>query len=75
MEKKTLFELLSEIPKDCVEFEVLGIKMQIIDAVTQKRMLDSDSYDHHYHQCILENGTFLFTVQDGNLQTLLKVTP
>jgi len=73
MKNKTLFEQLSEIPRECTSATIQGVQMQIIDSETRKQILEQDPCDTHYHECILSNGTFIFTTHDKELSALYKV--
>ena len=73
MEEKTLFEQLSRIPVECTRTTIQGVEMQIIDSVIKEQLLNKDPGDRRYHECILANGTFIFTVEDDKLSALYKV--
>ena len=74
MKEKTLFELLQSIPESCQEATIQGIRMEMIDISIKEDLLALDSEGMTFHECILKNGTFVFST-DGNhrLQTLFKV--
>lgn len=65
-------ELLAKIPKEATTATVQGIKMQMIDKDTWKKMLWSGT-EQQYSDCIMANGVFIISKQDGQLQSLYKV--
>lgn len=73
MKKQTLLEQLSEIPKECTQTSIQGVEMQIIDFAAKEQLLSKDPGDTCFHECILGNGTFIFTTKNGILTSLYKV--
>ncbi len=73
MKEQVLLERLLEIPKESIQATVLGIEMQTIDFATREQLLNKDSEDTCYHECILRNGIFIFTTKNGILTSLYKV--
>ena len=67
-----LDELLA-IPADATNATVQGVEMQIISAEQADKMLVEDANDDKTHECILENGRFLFESENGELKALYKV--
>ena len=74
MKEETLLELLQSIPESCQEATIQGIRMEMIDISIKENLLALDSEGMSFHECILKNGTFVFSM-DGKhrLQTLFKV--
>ena len=72
METKLIDELMA-IPANATTATIQGVEMQIIPAEQANRMLDADSTDEKIHECILQNGRFLFESGNGRLTTLYKV--
>lgn len=73
MENKSLLELLLALPKNCTHTTVQGIELQLINSADRDKLLQSDPDGIYYHECILANGTFIFTKENGNLHSLYKV--
>lgn len=74
MENKPILDLLVAIPKeDCTGVFIQGVELQCIGSKEAKQLLDADPDDLHYHQCILSNGTFIFTSENYKLLSLYKV--
>lgn len=73
MKNQILLEQLSEIPKECTQTRIQGVKMQIIDFAAKEQLIGKDPDDTCFHECILSNGTFIFTANNGILTSLYKV--
>lgn len=73
MKNQILLEQLSEIPKECTQTSIQGVEMQTIDFITKEQLLGKDPDDTCFHECILSNGTFIFTANNGILTSLYKV--
>lgn len=73
METTILDELL-KIPADATSAVVMGVTMQMIDSAQAQKMLDTDPKDKRLHECVLENGRFLFVCEGGILKNLYKVS-
>lgn len=73
MKNQILLEQLSEIPKECTQTRIQGVEMQTIDFTTKELLLGKDPDDTCFHECILSNGTFIFTANNGILTSLYKV--
>ena len=67
-----LDELLA-IPADATTATVQGVEMQIVSAEQTGKMLNADANDEKIHECILQNGRFLFETDKGELKALYKV--
>ena len=67
-----LDELLA-IPADATNATVQGVEMQIISAEQADKMLDTDANYEKTHECLLQNGRFLFESENGELKALYKV--
>lgn len=72
METRLLDELMS-IPPEAATATVQGIEMQIISQQQADAMLNADADDNKIHECILQNGRFLFESESGKLKALYKV--
>lgn len=72
METRLIDELMA-IPADASTATIQGVEMQIIPAEQADKILDADSTDEKIHECILQNGRFLFESENGRLKTLYKV--
>ena len=59
-----------DIPSDTTTATVQGIEMKIISNEQAESLLTNEK---QYHECILQNGRFVFESNDGNLITLYKV--
>lgn len=71
---KTILDLLKKIPTNCSQgIIVQGVELQIIDEKKGKELLAQDPEDRHFHQCILQNGCFIFTSENHKLTSLYKV--
>lgn len=73
MENKSLLELLLTLPENCMNATVQGIELQLINSATRDKLLQSDPEGLYYYECILTNGTFVFTKENGDLHSLYKV--
>lgn len=74
MKETKLFELLQSIPESSQEETIQGIRMEMIDISVKDDLLALDPDGMTFHECILKNGTFVFTTdRDHRLQTLFKV--
>lgn len=73
MENKSLLELLLTLPKNCKHATIQGVELQLINSATKDKLLQGDPEGLYYHECILANGTFVFTKENGNLHSLYKV--
>lgn len=73
MKNKIILDLLLAIPKECTQYTIQEIKLQIIDSTKREQLLNSDPDDRLYHQCDLPNGSFIFTTQDNKLTSLYKI--
>lgn len=69
MEIRLIDELMA-IPLDATAATVLGIEMKLISNEQAESLLSNED---KYHECILQNGRFVFESNDGNLITLYKV--
>ena len=67
-----LDELLA-IPADATNATLNGVEMQIISAEQADKMLDTDANYEKTHECLLQNGRFLFESENGELKALYKV--
>ena len=67
-----LDELLA-IPVDATTATVQGVEMQIVSAEQADKMLNADANDEKIHECILQNGRFLFETENSELKSLYKV--
>ena len=67
-----LDELLA-IPADATTATIQGVEMLIISTEQADKMLVEDANDDKTHECILENGRFLFESENGELKALYKV--
>lgn len=67
-----LDELLA-IPADATNATIQGVEMQVILTEQADKMLVEDANDDKTHECILENGRFLFESENGELKALYKV--
>lgn len=67
-----LDELLA-IPADATNATIQGVEMQVISTEQADKMLVEDANDDKTHECILENGRFLFESENGELKALYKV--
>jgi len=67
-----LDELLA-IPADATTATIQGVEMQVISTEQADKMLVEDANDDKTHECILENGRFLFESENGELKALYKV--
>lgn len=67
-----LDELLA-IPADATTATVQGIDLQIVSAEQADKMLNADANDEKIHECILQNGRFLFETDNSELKSLYKV--
>lgn len=52
---------------------IQGIELQLINSAAKDKLLQSDPKGIYYHECILTNGTFVFTKENGNLHSLYRV--
>lgn len=67
-----LDELLA-IPADATNATIQGVEMQVISTEQADKMLVEDANDDKTHECIFENGRFLFESENGELKALYKV--
>lgn len=67
-----LDELLA-IPVDATTATVQGVEMQIVSAEQADKMLNADANDEKIHECMLQNGRFLFETENSELKSLYKV--
>lgn len=67
-----LDELLA-IPVDATTATVQGVEMQIVSAEQADKMLNADANDEKIHECMLQNGRFLFETEKSELKSLYKV--
>ena len=72
IEAMILDELLA-IPADATTATVQGIDLQIVSAEQADKMLNADANDEKIHECILQNGRFLFETDNSELKSLYKV--
>lgn len=70
---ESLLEELMRVPLNATSATIQGIQMQVIDEYQARAMLNSDINDDFIHECILNNGHFLFQLDNGNLIYLFKV--
>lgn len=73
MKKQNLLEQLMSIPELSIKATIQGVKMSIIDECTRKILREVDPEDKFIHECILANGTFMFTMEGHKLKALYKV--
>ena len=73
--KKTILELLLQIPPDAVTAMVDGVSMQIISEADYQKNLSEDPGNERFHACMLANGMFMFESRNGRLISLYKVAP
>lgn len=73
MKNNIILDLLLAIPKDCTQYAIHEVKLQLIDSLKKEKLLKSDPDDRLYHQCDLPNGSFIFTTQDNELTSLYKI--
>lgn len=73
MENKSLLELLLALPRNCTRATVQGIELQLITPSTRKELLQNDPEGIRFFECVLANGTFIFTKEKGILHSLYKV--
>ena len=67
-----LDELLA-IPADATNATVQGVEMKVISNEQAEMLLNNDAEDEKTHECIMNNGRFLFESENGKLKTLYKV--
>ena len=72
IEAMILDELLA-IPADATTATVQGIDLQIVSAEQADKMLNADANDEKIHECMLQNGRFLFETENSELKSLYKV--
>ena len=71
--KHTLLDELMTIPEDCEKATIQGVPMQLITDDDKSQLMAQEQYDTGYHECIMKNGTFIFTTNDQHkLQSLFK---
>ncbi len=72
METRLIDELMA-IPADTSTATVQGVEMQIISTEQADKILNADTNNDKVHECILQNGRFLFESENNKLKTLYKV--
>lgn len=69
METKLIDELMT-IPSDATTATVQGVEMKIISNEQAELLLTNEK---NYHECILQNGKFIFDSDAGILKNLYKI--
>lgn len=68
-----ILDKLLAIPADATTATVQGVEMQIVSAEQADKMLNADANDKKIHECMLQNGRFLFETDNSELKSLYKV--
>ena len=66
----TIIDILMAIPSDATVATVQGVEMKMISTEQAESLLTNAK---QYHECILQNGRFVFESNGGKLITLYKV--